>query len=288
VPAVRVRSTTRRGAAPGSVAGRIACVAAVLAVIVLALAEPAGARSMMERRLTVFAAASLGEAFTEIGRDFERSHPGARVTFNLAGSQVLANQIVLGARADVFASADMRWMEHVREAKLLAGAPEPFAGNRLVVIVPRRNRARIARLEDLARPGVKLVAGAPAVPVGAYTRAAIGKLARLPGFPAGYEARVLANLVSHEENVRAVVGKVQLGEADAGFVYRSDVGKAARAVKTIPLPDEGNVLALYPIAALAKASDARLAREFVERVRSEAGQRVLARHGFLPVLALGR
>jgi molybdate transport system substrate-binding protein len=179
-------------------------------------------------------------------------------------------------------------MDHARTRGLVAGAPELFAGNRLVVIVPRANRARIGRLQDLARPGVKLVVGAAAVPVGAYTRTAIGKLAKLPGYPAGFEARVLANVVSQEENVRGVVGKVQLGEADAGFVYRSDVGQAARAVRMFPLPDEAHVLALYPIAVLAQAPEPDLARAFVARVRSRPGQMALARHGFLPLLEVGR
>src|SRR5207247_7756162 len=133
---------------------------------------------------------------------------------NLAGSQQLAAQIEQGARADLFASADARWMAYLATRDLLDGAPRVFARNRLVVIVPRTNPARIGRLQDLARRGVKLVLGAPAVPVGQYSREALRNLSRIDGFGADYARRVLANLVSEEENVKSVVGKVQLGEAD--------------------------------------------------------------------------
>src|SRR6185295_5146413 len=124
---------------------------------------------------------------------------------------------------DVFASADQRWMDYLKERERLDGDAVVFAHNRLVVVVPRTNPGRVSRLEDLARPGVKLVIGAEAVPVGAYTRQAIRRLADRDGFPDRYADRVLANVVSEEENVRSVVGKVQLGEADAGVCYQSDV-----------------------------------------------------------------
>jgi molybdate transport system substrate-binding protein len=165
--------------------------------------------------LTVFAAASLTEAFRELA--------GTTVRFNFAGSQQLALQIEQGARADVFASADQRWMDYARERNLIEGESRVFVHNRLVAIVPKANPARIRGLEDLARRGVKLVVGAEAVPVGRYSREVIRNLGGVRGFPPGYADRVFANVVSQEENVKSVVAKVQLGEADAGFVYRSDV-----------------------------------------------------------------
>jgi molybdate transport system substrate-binding protein len=250
-----------------------ACLLAVLA------AAPAAAAT-----LSVFAAASLSESFTEIGRLFESRNPGWRVRANFAGSQQLAAQIEQGAAADVFASADARWMSYLSERSLVDGDTAAFARNRLAVIVPAANPARIARLQDLARRGVKLVLGAPAVPVGQYGRAALANLVRLPGFAPDFARRALANVVSEEENVKSVVGKVQLGEADAGVVYRSDVTRAvARYVRVLDIPDAADVLAAYPIAVVRGTKNAAAAHAFVALVRSSEGQRILARHGLIPV-----
>jgi molybdate transport system substrate-binding protein len=233
--------------------------------------------------LTVYAAASLSDAFRELGRTLEASHPGLTVQFNFAGSQQLALQLEQGAPADVFASADQRWMSYAAEKGLVEGDAVVFARNRMVVIVPRTNPARIGSLRDLARRGTKVVVAAEAVPAGKYSREALQNLAGAPGFPPEYDRRVLANVVSQEENVKAVVAKVQLGEADAGLVYRSDVSPAvARYVRVFEIPDAYNVIASYPIAVLKAARNAEAARQFVDLVSSEAGQRVLQRHGLLP------
>jgi molybdate transport system substrate-binding protein len=234
--------------------------------------------------LTVFAAASLAESFRDLGRTLERRHPGLAVHFSFAGSQQLALQLEQGAPADVFASADQRWMDYARDKGLVTGATPVFARNRLVMIVPRTNPARIRQLADLARRGTKVVIAAEAVPVGRYTRDVLQKLAAADGFPPEYDKRVLANVVSQEENVKSVVAKVQLGEADAGVVYQSDVTPAvARYVRELVIPDASNVIASYPIALLARAKNAELAQEFIELVRSRTGQRVLQQHGLLPV-----
>ncbi len=239
--------------------------------------------------LTVFAAASLSEAFAQIGRRFERQWPGWTVRFNFAGSQQLATQIEHGAGADVFASADERWMGHLKERSLLAGEPTIFARNRLVVIVPRTNPARIGRLQDLARRGVRLVLGAEAVPVGRYSRQALQRLSRLPEFGADFAPQVLANVVSEEENVRSVAGKVQLGEADAGIVYRSDVSPSvSRFVRILEIPKSANVLATYPIAILKDAERPTGAGAFVGFVLSGEGQRILQRGGLIPASSLER
>lgn len=235
--------------------------------------------------LRVFAAASLADAFREIARTFERAHPGTTVQLNLAGSQQLATQLEQGAVADVFAPADERTMEHVRERSLVGESPPVFARNRLVVIVPRTNPARIGRLQDIARRGVKVVIGAEAVPVGAYSREVLRKLARIEGFVPEFERRVLANVVSEEENVTSVVGKVRLGEADAGIVYRSDVTRSLlRFVRALEIPDAANVVARYPIAVVRGAREPGLARAFVAWVLSSQGQRVIERHGLIPAL----
>ena len=215
--------------------------------------------------VTVFAAASLTEAFRELACGETGSG------FNFAGSQQLALQLEQGAKADVFASADQRWMDYVQERKLIEGEARVFAHNRLVVIVPKSNPGRIRRLEDLAKRGVKLVVGAEAVPVGKYTREAIENLAGEPGFPSGYSSKVLGNVVSQEENVKSVVAKVQLGEADVGFVYRSDVTReVSRYLTVLEIPKDANVLASYPIVVVA-ASDTAAARAFVDLVPGPRG-----------------
>lgn len=230
--------------------------------------------------LHVLAAASLSAAFTQIGHDFERANPGTRVRLNLAGTPQLVSQIEQGAPADVFASADVRWMTYLEKNGRLDGEASVFAHNRLVVILPRANRARISRLEDLARPGLRIVIGAETVPVGRYAREALRRLAEREGFPADYAGRVMANVASEEENVKGVVGRVQIGEADAGLCYRSDVtASVASRVRVLEIPDESNVPASYPIAVLAGSDVPEPARAFIRYVLSEAGQRTLGRHG---------
>jgi molybdate transport system substrate-binding protein len=257
----------------------------VLALLVFPFTAIAAAPPKTHVR--VFAAASLTEAFSEIAKSFEASHPGVHVELNLAGSQVLAAQLAQGAAADVFASADDRTMSEVKGRGSIDGESAVFAGNKLTVIVPRMNPARIAGLPDLARRGVKLVIAADAVPAGHYAREMFDRLGRRDDFPADYARRALANVVSEEENVRVVAGKVQLGEADAGVVYRTDVTPAlARYVRALAVPDSANVLAHCPIATVAGARHAELARGFVEAVLSPEGQRALERRGFIPVAAL--
>jgi molybdate transport system substrate-binding protein len=236
--------------------------------------------------LTIYAAASLTDAFRELGRALEASHPGLTVQFNFAGSQQLALQIEQGAPADVFASADQRWMSYASEKGLIEGEGAIFARNRLVAIVPRTNPARIGGLPDLARKGTKIVLAAEAVPAGKYSREALEHLSAAPGFPPEYARRALANVVSQEENVKAVVAKVQLGEADAGLVYRSDVTPSvSRDVRVLEIDDPYNVVASYPIAVLKSAKNAEAAKWFVDLVSSAAGQRTLQRHGLLPAAA---
>lgn len=248
-------------------------------VIAIGMPSPAAAALAEKPTLTVFAAASLTDAFHELGRELERTQPGLRVRFNFAGSQLLAAQIEQGAEADVFAAADERWMSYLAERNFLDGEPRTFAFNRLVVVVPRANPARIRKLQDLARRGVKLVLGAQSVPVGAYSREAIRRLSEQPDFPPDYGKNVLANLASEEENVKSVVSKVQLGEADAGFVYRSDVNAAvARYVRMFELPAAANVTASYPIGLLRGSRQPEAARALLALLDSEAGRAVLAKY----------
>jgi len=230
------------------------------------------------RTLHVFAAASLTDAFTEIGESFEATHPGLTVTFNFAGSHALRTQIEEGAPADVFASANDTEMESLIAGTLVApDAAQVFLHNNLVVILPAENPGGLEKLEDLARPGIKLVLAAAEVPVGKYTRQALDLMRA--AFDAEFKDSVLANVVSNEDNVRQVVAKVQLGEADAGIVYTSDA-VAAPELRRIEVPRELNVVAEYPIAPLAQSGSMDLAAVFIAYVLSPEGQAVLQKWGF--------
>jgi molybdate transport system substrate-binding protein len=233
------------------------------------------------RTLTVFAAASLAEAFTEIGGNFEAANPGVTVTFNFAGSHALRTQIEEGAPADVFASANAAQMDAVVTGMFVAqDAPQIFLTNALVIILPEENPAGVDEVEDLASSGLKLVLAAEEVPVGKYSREALD-LMNIQ-FGSDFKEKVLANVVSNEDNVKQIVAKIQLGEADAGIVYTSDA-VAAPGLTTVPIPPDMNVIAEYPIAPLVAASNPDLAAAFVEYVLSPLGQAVLQKWGFSPI-----
>ncbi len=233
--------------------------------------------------LVVLAAASLTDAFTELGGRYQAAHPGVRVAFNFAGSNQLAEQLAQGAPADVFASANARQMAAVVESgRVVSGTQQTFASNRLIVVLPADNPGRVAALPDLAQPGLKLVLAAAQVPAGQYALDFLDKAGQDPAFPAGFKAAVLQNVVSYEANVRAVYTKVALGEADAGIVYASDASAAAGQIRSLPIPDALNTIAVYPIAPLADGPHAALAQGFVDLVLSAEGQAVLQEHGFLP------
>ncbi|MCB0117708.1 MAG: molybdate ABC transporter substrate-binding protein [Anaerolineales bacterium] len=230
------------------------------------------------RSLTVFAAASLTDAFTEIGGDFEAVNPGVTVTFNFAGSQALRTQIEEGAPADVFASANKTEMDNAIKASFIAeNAPQNFLSNKLVIILPADSAGTVAKPEDLANPGIKIVLAAEDVPVGKYARQALDTMSG--SFGSDFKDKVLANVVSNEDNVKQVVAKIQLGEADAGIVYTSDA-VAAPELKTIDIPAELNVIAKYPIAKLTQSPNADLADAFIAYVLSPDGQAVLQKWGF--------
>ena len=255
--------------------------AALLAATLVAPLRAASEPGTEERAtLTVFAAASLAEPFGELGQMLERSRPGLKVRFNFAGSQQLAAQIEQGAAADLVASADERWMQYLVERGKIEGEPRVFAYNGLVVIVPTSNPARIHDLPELARRGVKVVLGSPTTPVGAYSREALRRMGTLGlDFVANYAQRVMANVVSEEDNVKSVVTKVQLAEADAGMVYRSDVTPSvARMVRVFELPPAAQIVANYPIAIVKGSTHAEAARTFLALLASRDGRAVLERH----------
>lgn len=253
----------------------------VLSIVVL-LAASCGSASTQpaSRTLIVFAAASLLDAFNEIGNAFEAANPGVAVAFNFDGSQSLRTQIEQGAVADVFASANQKEMGALTSQSLIsANRSQTFAANNLVVILPANNPASIQSLGDLARPGLTLVLAAEEVPVGRYARESLAKLNAQ--FGPGFSGQVLGNVASSEDNVKQIVAKVQLGEADAGIVYGSDA-VAAPDLATIAIPPQYNVVADYPIGVLAHAPQPDLAAQFIHYVLSPDGQAILRKWGFTP------
>lgn len=228
-----------------------------LLVLLLALALPVHAGE-----LRVFAAASLTEAFKRLATAFEATHPGQKVVFNFAGSQQLVQQLAHGARADVLATADTVQMEAAQKRGLVARSTV-FARNRLVIIAPAANPQHLHTVKDLDRPNVKLILAHKNVPAGRYALELLQK--------AGVS---LKNVVSYEENVKAVLAKVELGVADAGIVYVTDARN--RRVVTIQAPT--SPVAVYPLAVLTNSAPAR---QFEAFVLSSAGQQILRQQGFL-------
>ena len=253
-------------------------------LFILLLSAACTARPAAPRTLTVLAAASLTGPFTELGLQFEAGHPDVKIAFNFAGSQQLAQQLALGAPADVFASASQKYMDAVLTSGRVAGGGDAaFANNRLVVIYPAANPAGLQKLQDLARPGLKLVLAAQGVPAGQYSLDFLDKAAHDPAFGAAYKEDVLKNVVSYEENVKAVLAKVSLAEADAGIVYLSDISQeAANQIGRLDIPHALNVIAAYPIAVISDSQNPDLAQAFVDLVLSPQGQAVLEKYNFIP------
>jgi molybdate transport system substrate-binding protein len=245
---------------------------AVLACAALATAACGGGE---ERGITVSAASSLTDAFTEIGAAFEQANRGVTVTFNFGPSDGLATQINDRAPVDVFASASPAWMDAVQDVGPGVSGRSDFASNQLAIIVPAGGPAAIDEIDDLARDGVQLVIAAEGVPAGDYAREALERAGILEG--------ALDNVVSNAEDVRAVVTAVASGEADAGIVYATDVtSDVADRVSLVEIPDDVNITATYPIAVVTGSEEADLAQRFVDYVLGD-GQRILAEHRFLPV-----
>lgn len=243
------------------------------------------ADAALSGELIVFAAASLTEAFTQIGADFQTANPNTGVIFNFAGSQQLAQQLAQGAPADIFASANDRQMEVAIEAgRVGSGIQQIFVRNRLVAITPADNPGAVNTLQELTKPDLKIVLAAEDVPVGGYSRDYLDKATANPNFGSAYKDGVLANVVSYEESVKSVLTKVVLGEADAGIVYSSDITPdQADQVQQIEIPDELNTIATYPIAVVDDTAQPELAQAFINYVLSVDGQAVLGAHGFIPI-----
>jgi molybdenum ABC transporter molybdate-binding protein len=237
------------------------------------------------KTLTVLAAASLTESFTELGKMFEAQNPGVTVTFSFAGSQDLAQQLEQGIPADVFASASKKYMDAVVGSKrVVKYDPKTFVTNRLVAIYPKDNPAGLTELKDLAKPGLKVDLADKSVPVGQYSLDFLDKASQDENFGAGFKDDVLKNVVSYENDVKSVVSKVALGEADAGIAYITDYNAAADKLGKLDIPDALNTVATYPIAAITDSKYPDLASAFVALVLSPEGQDVMAKYGFIPAV----
>jgi molybdate transport system substrate-binding protein len=239
-------------------------VSSVLVLAVLAAVPAGSAERGSSGRLTVFAAASLTDVFPKID---------SRPRYGFAGSDVLALQIQQGAPADVFAAASPKYPEALYKQGLVQ-KPVQFATNTLVLVVPKSNPAQIHTVDDLTKPGVKLVVGDPSVPVGAYTRTVLANL--------GISAAVLKNVVSNETDVRSVLAKVALGEADAGFVYITDAKTVQGKVKVIALRESAQPHVVYEVAVVKSSHHLQAAYRYVTRRIRPTAQRALERAGFGP------
>jgi molybdate transport system substrate-binding protein len=225
------------------------------------------AGAAVDGSITVFAAASLTDAFTELGTAFEEVNPGTVAEFNFGASSSLREQILAGAPADVFASANTSNMDQVVDAGM-ASAPEVFVSNELQIAVPSGNPARVSGLTDFANPDLLIGLCAEEVPCGQFGREALAN------------AGVTPSIDTNAPDVRALLTQVDSGDLDAGIVYRTDVQSVGDAVEGIEIPPDQNVIAEYPIAALSEAPNAEVAAAFVAFVLSGAGQEILAAYGF--------
>lgn len=259
-------------------AGRFAIVATVVAVA--ACAGPEG-HVVPAASLTVYAAASLQAAMAKAAEAYAASNPGTTLALSVDSSAALETKIEQGAAADVFLSADESNPQKLVDAGLTLGPVVPFAANGLAIVVPSSNPAGIHAPSDLARSGVKIVAAGPAVPITAYASRLVSNLAALPGYPPSFAAAYDANVVSREDNVAAVLAKVELGEGDAGIVYATDAQASAK-VTIVAMPTGANVRATYGGVVIRASRQPAAAAAFLAWLGGPAGQAILASFGFLP------
>jgi molybdate transport system substrate-binding protein len=231
--------------------------------------------------LTILGAASLKGVLDQARTAWEAANPGSKLTISTDSSSALEAQIEQGAPADVFLSADTTNPAKLVARGLAAGNPIRFAGNELIVIVPTSNPARITTPADLAKPGLKIIAAGDGVPITAYAMKLVANLARQPGYPSDFLAAYTSNIASKEDNVKAVVAKVVLGEGDAAIVYVTDA-KAPTKVTTLPVPAEANVPATYAGVVVKDSANPDAARAFLDWLVGPQGQAILAGFGFLP------
>jgi molybdate transport system substrate-binding protein len=231
--------------------------------------------------LTIYGAASLKGALDQLKASYEAGHPGTTLTISTDSSATLRSQIEQGAPADVFLSADVNNPKKLVDDGLADGDLVDFAGNLLTIVVPTANPAKIASPADLARSGVKIIAAGDEVPITKYANQAIGLLAGLPGYPADFAKGYAANVVSREDNVKAVIAKIELGEGDAGIVYVTDA-KASSRVEAIEIPAQANVPATYAGVVVKASKNVAAAHAFLDWMNGAEAQLILTQLGFIP------
>jgi molybdate transport system substrate-binding protein len=291
-PEVDARPTPREAAdhaidvsrrVPGRARGRRTAVVGAylaLATVVASCSGAADPPTPPSTHLVVFAAASLTRVLQSVQPAFESSHPGVTLTMSPGASSALRVQIEQGAPADVFLSADTVNAQALVSERLTSGPAIPFAGNELTMIVPVANPAHLGSPADLARPGIRIVAAGPQVPITKYANQVVVKLAEQPGYGPDFAARYAANVVSHEDDVSAVVAKVALGEGDAAIVYETDA-KSSSQVRALPIPATANVPATYAGVVVASTAHVADARAFLDWLAGPGGRAILERFGFL-------
>jgi molybdate transport system substrate-binding protein len=266
---------------------RRVALASVLALILAACSAggPAAASPRSSAaagtHLTIYAAASLKGVLDKVKGAYQAAVPGTGLTISTDSSAALETQIEQGAPADVFLSADQANAKKLSDAGLTNGGPRTFASNRLVIVVPSDNPAGISTPMDLARPGVEVIAAGDHVPISRYANQVVANLAREPGYPARFADAYAANVASKEDNVKALIAKVELGEGDAGIVYLTDAAASDR-VNTIDIPDAANVSATYEGVVVKASVHATAARAFLDWFAGADGQAILRSFGFLP------
>jgi molybdate transport system substrate-binding protein len=264
---------------------RLATVGVVLALATAACSVGAASNGTSSgpggASLTIYGAASLRGVLEQVKTAYEAAVPGTTLTIATDSSTVLETQIEQGAPADVFLSADTRNPQKLIDAGFASGSPVPFAGNQLTVIVPTGNPAGIGTPADLARAGVKIIAAGGEVPITTYATQLVDNLAREPGYPEDFAAAYVANVVSREDNVKAIVAKVELGEGDAGIVYVTDAGTSAN-VSIVGVPGSANVTATYAGVVVKASANTAAAKAFLDWFAGADGQAILATFGFLP------
>lgn len=278
---VRVTAVALGMAASIAACGGSVATSATAASPTASVAAPATTSAAPQTQLTVLAASSLTNVFADIADAYQAAHPNVTFALSFDASSALRARIEAGDTADVFASADTSNPAALASAGLTLGSPVVFAANELALVVPAGNPAHIATPYDLARPGVRIVAAGPDVPITKYVTRLISNLQAYRGAQAGLPGAIDANTVSREDNVKAVLAKVELGEADAGFVYATDA-KGDSKVTSIPIPPSTNVPASYAAVALSSSAYPAAADAFVAWLASSDARSVLARYGFLP------
>lgn len=269
----------RRGAADSAVA--LVALVGLLCVAACNGSATAASDGPADVELTVFAASSLHDVLERAVPAFEATTDGTSIVVSTDSSSTLASQIELGAAADVFLSADTRNPERLVDRGLTDGPAVDLAESRLVVIVPTDDPSGIVTPADLAGPGVKIIAAGDEVPITKYANQVVAGLAGQPGYPADFVEAYAANIVSKEDNVRAAVAKVELGEGDVAIVYATDI-VGSTEIATVPIPDAANVTATYAGAVIRTSSDIDAAHAFLTWLAGSEGQAIMADFGFLP------